>query len=148
MWIQVLIWSCCHILLSLTIMNIPLHSISFPIQLKNLLIFVLTSFARSISTRHLAVCTSFLHMLTSMTAEGPFSSPWKLSSNLLLEAVIYLTEPGELLSKIFLMLRIQNSVTSTKKFVTTHTLEYLGPAVIKTTCSPVYTRQIKALYKA
>lgn len=71
-----------------------------------------------------------------------------LSSNLLLKAVIYLTEPGEFLCKIFLMAGIQNSVTSTKKFVTAHTLEYLDPAVISTTCHPAYTRQVKVSYSA
>ena len=65
-----------------------------------------------------------------------------LSSNLLLKAVIHLTEPGEFLCKIFLMARIQNSVTSTKKFVTVHMLEYLDPAVISTTSPPGYTTQV------
>lgn len=66
-----------------------------------------------------------------------------LSSNLLLKAVIYLTEPGEFLCKIFLMAGIQNSVTSTEKYVAAHILEYLGPAVIATTCLPDYIRQVR-----
>lgn len=71
-----------------------------------------------------------------------------LSSNLLLKPVIYLTEPEEFLCKFFLMAGIQNSVTSTKKFVPAHTLEYLDTAVISTTYPPDCARQVMVSHNA
>lgn len=71
-----------------------------------------------------------------------------LSSNLLLKAVIYPTEPGEFLCKIFLVPGTQNSVTSAEKFVAAHTLEYVGPAVISTACPPAHTRHLGVSHNA